>query len=119
MHRLSFDPQHERRLFCTIQAGALKVHDDEIRCMRSHQDPALLSAFAAELKARRAALGLSQEGLAFASGVNRTFVAKLELGDTSPSLTSVFRLAKGLQAEAWEIILSLQARYEKELRATR
>jgi len=83
--------------------------------MRSNQDPALLRAFAAELKARRAALDISQEALAYASDVNRTFVAKLELATTSPSLTSIFRLANGLQIEPWELVLSLQARYEKEL----
>lgn len=83
--------------------------------MRSNQDPALLRAFAAELKARRAALNISQEGLAHASEVNRTFVAKLELATTSPSLTSIFRLANGLQIAPWELVLSLQERYEKEL----
>jgi len=87
--------------------------------MRSHQDPALLKAFAAELKARRATLGLSQDSLAFASGVNRTFVAKLELGATSPSLTSIFRLAEGLQVEPWELMLSLQERFAKEKRSSR
>jgi transcriptional regulator with XRE-family HTH domain len=83
--------------------------------MRSNQDPALLRAFAAELKARRAALDISQEALAYASEVNRTFVAKLELATTSPSLTSIFRLANGLQIAPWELVLSLQERYEKEL----
>ena len=85
--------------------------------MRSNQDPALLKAFAAELKARRAALKISQEGLAYASEVNRTFVAKLELATTSPSLTSLFRLANGLEITPWELVLSVQERYEKELGA--
>lgn len=83
--------------------------------MRSNQDPALLKAFAAELKARRAALEISQETLAHASEVNRTFVAKLELATTSPSLTSLFRLANGLELSPWELVLSVQERYEKEL----
>lgn len=85
--------------------------------MRSNQDPALLQAFAAEIKARRAALGVSQEGLAFASGVTRTFVAKLELGQTSPSLTTIFRLADGLEIAPDELIQSTMKRYKKELRA--
>lgn len=84
--------------------------------MRSNQDPALLRAFAAEIKARRAASALSQEGLAFASGVTRTFVAKLELGQTSPSLTTIFRLAEGLGAGPDEMIQSTMKRYRKELR---
>ena len=48
--------------------------------MRSTQNPALLKAFAAELKARRAVRGFNQEELGFASGLNRTFIAKLETG---------------------------------------
>jgi len=87
--------------------------------MRSNQDPALLRAFAAEIKARRVALAFSQEELAFASGVNRTFVAKLELGQTSPSLTTFFRLAEGLQAEPDEVIQSTAKRYKKELKAAK
>lgn len=79
----------------------------------------MLRAFAAELKARRTTLGLSQEGLAFSSGVNRTFVARLEVATTSPSLTSLVRLAQGLQAEPGELIQAVMKRYRKELRASR
>lgn len=84
--------------------------------MRSTQDPALLKAFAAELKARRAVLGFNQEELAFASGLNRTFVAKLETATTSPSLTSLVSLCAGLTVEPSELMRSLMTRYRKELR---
>jgi len=87
--------------------------------VRSNQDPALLRAFAAEIKARRAASELSQEGLAFASSVTRTFVAKLELAQTSPSLTTIFRLADGLKIGPDEMIQSTMRRYRKELRASK
>ena len=82
--------------------------------MRSNQDPALLRAFAAEVKARRLALKINQEALAHASPVNRSFVAKLQVAATSPSLTTLFRLANGLELEPWELVLSVQERYEKE-----
>ena len=84
--------------------------------MRCNQDPALLQAFAAEVKARRTSSSLSQEALAFASGVGRTFVAKLELGQTSPSLTTIFRLAEGLEIGPDEMIQSTMKRYRKELK---
>jgi len=84
--------------------------------VRSNQDPALLQAFAAEIKARRISSALSQEALAFASGVGRTFVAKLELGQTSPSLTTIVRLAEGLAIGPDEMIQSTMKRYRKELR---
>ncbi|SDY36030.1 Helix-turn-helix domain-containing protein [Variovorax sp. YR266] len=85
--------------------------------MRSNQDPALLRAFAAELKARRAELGFNQEELAFAAGLNRTFVAKLETATTSPSLTSLVSLCEGLTVEPAELMRSLMRRYKKELRS--
>jgi transcriptional regulator with XRE-family HTH domain len=85
--------------------------------MRSTQDPALLRAFAAELKARRAELGFNQEELAFAAGLNRTFVAKLETATTSPSLTSLVSLCVGLTVDPPELMQSLMKRYKKELRA--
>lgn len=85
--------------------------------MRSTQDPALLRAFAAELKARRAELGFNQEELAFAAGLNRTFVAKLETATTSPSLTSLVSLCEGLTVEPSELMHSLMKRYKKELRS--
>ncbi|WP_081502633.1 MULTISPECIES: helix-turn-helix domain-containing protein [unclassified Variovorax] len=85
--------------------------------MRSTQNPALLRAFAAELKARRSALGFNQEELAFAAGLNRTFVAKLETATTSPSLTSLVLLCEGLTVEPAELMQSLIKRYKKELRA--
>ena len=83
--------------------------------MKTSQDPALLRAFAAELKARRAVLGLNQEGLAFEAGLNRTFIAKLEVATSSPSLTSLIRLAEGLQVEPAELVQSVMVRYRKEL----
>ncbi|RCW65106.1 helix-turn-helix protein [Pseudorhodoferax soli] len=82
--------------------------------MRSHQDPALLRAFATELRARRNAAGLSQEGLAFQSGLNRTFIAKLELADTSPSITTLFRIAEGLRTDVGELMSAVAKRLRKE-----
>ena len=82
--------------------------------MRSFQHPALLKALASELRARRAALGISQDELAFAAEMNRTFVAKLELAKTSPSLASLFKLALGLEVEPWELVLAIQQRFETE-----
>ena len=84
--------------------------------MRTQQDPALLRAFSAELRARRTALGINQEGLAFASGINRSFVARLETGSSSPSLTSLFRLAVGLETDPAELVSSIAKRYRKEHR---
>ena len=87
--------------------------------MRSNQDPELLRAFAAELKVRRTALEISQDALAIDANVNRSFLAKLEVAKTSPSLTSLFRLAAGLRTEPGELINAVAKRYRKELRAAK
>jgi transcriptional regulator with XRE-family HTH domain len=85
--------------------------------MRNPPDPALLRAFAAELKARRSALGINQEGLAFAAGIDRTFIARLESCSTSPSLGTIFRIATGLETDAGDLVSAVAKRYRKEHRA--
>lgn len=85
--------------------------------MRNPPDPALLRAVAAEVKARRGALGLNQEGLAFAAGIDRTFIARLESCSTSLSLGSVFRLAAGLETDPGDLVSAIAKRYRKEHRA--
>ncbi len=53
-------------------------------------------AFGRALRAVRAERGLSQEGLAFESGYDRSYISLLEHGRYSPSLNAVFRLARAL-----------------------
>ena len=78
-----------------------------------------MRAFAAELKSRRMAAGLSQEALAHECGVNRTFVAKLELAANQPSLTTLLRISAGLGIELPDLIAETLRRYRKESRASR
>lgn len=84
--------------------------------MRASTDPVLLMAFAAEVKACRSALEISQEELAFRSEVNRTYVAKLELGQNQPTLSVLVKLAKGLEVEAPELLARTLVRHAKQLR---
>ncbi len=71
-----------------------------------------MEAFAAELRARRSALGLSQEELAHRAGVNRTYVAKLELAQNQPTLSVLLDLATALGDELPEVIRSALTRYK-------
>jgi transcriptional regulator with XRE-family HTH domain len=64
-------------------------------------------------------LGINQDQLAYESGVNRSFVAKLEVATSSPSLATLFRIAEGLRVEPSDLIQSVSKRYQKELRAAR
>lgn len=53
-------------------------------------------AFGWALRAVRTERGLSQEGLAFAAGYDRSYISLLEHGRYSPSLNAIFRLARAL-----------------------
>lgn len=81
--------------------------------MRATQNHDLMKAFAAEVRARRHALGFSQEELAHRAEVNRTFVAKVELAQNQPTLTVLHKLATGLEIDLPELLRLALARYAK------
>lgn len=87
--------------------------------MRKPQDVPLVKALAAEVKARRLALELSQEELAHRAGLNRTFVGKIEVAVSQPSLTVFFALAEALQTEAVELLACIATRAKKERNTAR
>lgn len=63
------------------------------------------------LRRLRMQRGLSQESLAYKSGLSRGFVASIELGKRKPTIVSLLRLAHGLEMRPSQIIVEL----EKEL----
>ena len=83
------------------------------------RNDALLVAFAAELRSRRSALGLSQEALAHSAGVNRTYVAKLELARNQPTLGVLLSLAEALGVELPDLLREALVRYRRQRRTTR
>lgn len=87
--------------------------------MRKPPDEPLLKALAAEIKERRAQLSFSQEELAHLADLNRTFVGKLELAQTQPSLTVLFALARALEVDVEKFVAKVASRAEKERRALR
>ena len=74
------------------------------------RDEALIVAFADELRARRNALELSQEELAHLVGVNRTYMAKLELAQNQPTLTVLQAVAVALAVPLPDFLNSVLAR---------
>jgi len=60
------------------------------------------------LKQFRNDKGLSQEELGFESGYHRTYISLLERGKKSPSLKTIFQLAKALDVEPSGIMERLQ-----------
>lgn len=81
------------------------------------RDPALVKSLAAEIKARRADLKISQEELAHRAGLNPSFIAKVEICQNQPSLTAFLSLAKGLDIKPTDFLAGVLVRHKKELRA--
>ena len=82
--------------------------------MKKPPNESLLKALAAEIKSLRTGLGVSQEELAHRAGLNRTFVGKLEVAQTQPSLTVLFQLAHALEVDAVELVANITKRTKKE-----
>jgi transcriptional regulator with XRE-family HTH domain len=67
------------------------------------------AAFGLALRERRHAVGLSQEGLADASGLDRTYVSGIERGERNPSLTNILKLAAAVQTPPAELFARTEA----------
>lgn len=67
------------------------------------------SAFGRSLYRARREVGMSQEALAEAADLHRTFVSFLERGLKQPSLTTVLRLARALGVPASRILDEVDA----------
>ena len=85
--------------------------------MKKPPNESLLKALAAEIKSLRIGLEVSQEELAHRAGLNRTFVGRLEVAQTQPSLTVLFQLANALEVDAAELVANITKRAKKELSA--
>lgn len=83
--------------------------------MKSPHDIDAQRAVAAEIKYRRGLLKVSQEELAHLAGVHRTFIGKLEVAQTQPSICVLFRLAQALEVEFSELATAIERRYRIEV----
>jgi len=61
-------------------------------------------AFGQAMRKARNRLSISQMGLEKATGLDRTFISDLERGIQGPSLRTVFRVAKGLNMNASDLV---------------
>lgn len=66
--------------------------------------------FGEELRKLREEKGLSQEQLGFESGYHRTYISQLERGQKSPSLKTLFSLAKALGSSVSVLIKNTEKR---------
>jgi len=64
----------------------------------------IVQVFAANLRARRLELGLSQEAFARRAGLDRTYVSSCERGLRNVTLTSLAQLGGALGVEARDLL---------------
>lgn len=65
---------------------------------------AIRAGFGKLLRERRHAVGISQEELAFQSGLHRTYVGSVERGERNLSLENIFIFAKALDCSPKELL---------------
>lgn len=64
------------------------------------------------LRRRRKAKRLSQEKLAFESGLDRSYIGDLERDEKSPSLDTVFKISKVLEIQPDEFVREVREALE-------
>jgi transcriptional regulator with XRE-family HTH domain len=70
-------------------------------------------AFGRVLRAARRKAGISQEGLALESTVQRQFISLIERDENQPTISTIFRLASALQTRPSELMALTEAEMEK------
>jgi transcriptional regulator with XRE-family HTH domain len=63
-------------------------------------NPKILKSFGRAVRLRRAELDLSQEDLAYASDLDRTYIGGVERGERNLSLVNIHRIADALKLSA-------------------
>ena len=70
-------------------------------------------AFGLVLRELRKAKSLSQEFVAFEAGLQRNFISLLELGQRSPSIKTIFKLARVLGVTPSKMMALTEAKVAK------
>lgn len=65
----------------------------------------VLESFGHRVRALRQDKGLSQEELAHASGLDRSYVGQVERGERNIALENIYKLASGLGIEAYKLLM--------------
>ncbi|MNW06801.1 anaerobic benzoate catabolism transcriptional regulator [compost metagenome] len=66
----------------------------------------LRDLLAKNVRSLRQEKGMSQEGLAAAAGLHRTYVGSIERSERNVSLDSLCALANGLSVQVWRLLHS-------------
>ena len=71
--------------------------------MRLEQMETIEKRFGKRVRELRQDKGLSQEELAFKSGVHRTYLGGIERGERNPSLRNILAISRGLNIDLPEL----------------
>ena len=71
-------------------------------------DSRLAKKFGAALKRRRLSTGMTQEELAHASTLDRTYISLLERGIRQPSLSTIYSLSESLNTDPWILVKDIE-----------
>jgi len=82
--------------------------------MRPSTNPVLLQALAAALKERRNELGLTQEDVAGAAGIDRPYVTLIEAARKQPTISVLWRLAVAIDLAPQEFAERIE-RFNRQL----
>jgi transcriptional regulator with XRE-family HTH domain len=69
-------------------------------------------AFGAVLKELRKERGLSQQALADYAEMDRAYISQLELGESVPSIITIFKIAEVLKIKPGELVNHIDQRSE-------
>lgn len=72
-------------------------------------------AFGQALREHRLRKRQSQESLAFDAGLDRTYISLLELGQRSPTLSTISALCKALDIKSSTIVLRMEEIMESNI----
>ena len=76
------------------------------RVSGQHDGEGQLKALGEAVRARRKALGMSQEELADASGMDRSHLGRLERGERNVTLLNIARIATAVGVKPSELLLA-------------
>lgn len=79
-----------------------------ISSQQPYRNPATFAAFGIVLRRFRLQQQLTQEQLAWNSGIDRTFISELELGKKEPGLVTILVLARTLDIPAATLIAEVE-----------
>lgn len=85
-----------------ISRGHIVVNSFNLQFVKSKQDPKAL--FGQRLRKLRQAAGFSQEALAYAAELDRSYVGGVERGEYNISLLNICALARALEQPPHELL---------------